>query len=65
MTPRAFEIAMISSSGKQTRTIIAHGSVQAIRTALTTFDEPKSSFAITCTRLADLPDLMEEQPCAA
>ncbi len=65
MSAMPYEVSLISIAGKATRTVIAASSVQAIRAALPSFDEPESSFALTCTRLGALPDIEEQQPCAA
>ena len=62
MTAHPFTIQMISSRGKETRSVIACNSIQAVRTALATFTEPDSPFALTCHRLAALPTM--EEPCA-
>lgn len=63
MSAHLFEIAIISAEGRQRSTVIAHGSLQAMRIALPTFDQPAADYAVTCRRLAALTD--EEQPCAA
>lgn len=64
MSARAFEISLISAAGKQTRTVIEYGSIKAMLTALHTFEEPGSPFALTCAPLCELPDITEERPCA-
>lgn len=63
MTARAFEVSMIVSETERiVRTVVAHGSVQAMLTALRTLGTEDAPLTIICKPLCALA---EEATCVA
>jgi hypothetical protein len=64
LSPRPYEVTLISADVRTSQTVLAHSSMQALRTALNVFPEQGRSCALLCKPLGQLTE-PEAEPCAA